>query len=65
MSERTPTVEELKHLVVTYDKRVGLRKLYKDFDVAAEERHKFRELWGRFYDLLPDAYGKEESAEKG
>ena len=54
-----PPIETIIEGVKKYDKRVGLRKLYQDFDIPEPERYKFRKLWNMFYDILPDAFEKE------
>lgn len=60
MSER-PSAERVAWYVKTYDKRVGLRMLYQKYGIPKSERHKYRELWNKFYELLPDAFEKERS----
>lgn len=36
--------------VKRYDKRVGLRKLYKDYEVPTERRQNFRDMWDKIAD---------------
>lgn len=56
-----PTAEEIAGYVREYDKRIGLRMLYSKYEIPKSERHKYRELYNRFYDIMPDAFGKEEA----
>ena len=54
-----PPVEVVIDMVKRYDRRIGLRMLYKKYNIPKQERDKYRELWSRFWDLLPDAFEKE------
>jgi len=54
-----PSVELVTEFVKKYHKRVGLRKLYKDFSItSADERIKYGKLWDAFAERIPDAYDK-------
>jgi hypothetical protein len=60
MDEYTvPPIEVLTDFVKQYDRRIGLRVLYSRYSIPKHEREKYRELWSRFYDALPDAFEKE------
>jgi hypothetical protein len=60
MDEYTvPPVNVVIDFVKQYDRRVGLRMLYGRYNIPKNERDKYRELWSKFYDLLPDAFEKE------
>ena len=54
-----PPVEVVVDMVKEYDRRIGLRMLYGKYNIPKSERDKYRELWSRFYDMLPDAFEKE------
>lgn len=45
MSENKPTLNFIIETVKNYDKRVGLRLIYKQFDVAESDKYKYKELW--------------------
>jgi len=55
-----PPMETLIDMVKKYDKRVGLRMLYQEYEIPESERYKYRKLWNTFYDLLPDAFEKDK-----
>ena len=56
-----PSVEQITELVKKYHKRVGLRKIYKDFGItSADERKKYNKVWDAFVARIPDAYGKSD-----
>ena len=58
--DTVPPVEEVAEMVKKYDRRIGLRMLYNKYGIGKEEREKYRVLWTRFWDLLPDAFEKEK-----
>lgn len=61
MDEYTvPPVNVVVDFVKQYDRRVGLRMLYGRYNIPKNERDKYRELWSKFYDMLPDAFEKEQ-----
>lgn len=47
MSYTRPPLAVFIDAVKQYDKRVGLRKLYKDYAVPAELRQNFRDMWDK------------------
>ncbi len=40
-----PTFEEFEGYVRKYHKRVGLRMIYKKYNIGKDEREKFRKMW--------------------
>lgn len=53
----------LAEFVRTYERRSGLRKLYRDYNISEPERYLFRKAWNRFVELMPDAYEKRGNQE--
>lgn len=47
MGYRRPPLAVFIEHVKRYDKRVGLRKLYKDYEVPAELRQNYRDMWDK------------------
>ena len=47
MGYKRPPLATFVEFVQRYDKRVGLRKLYKDYAVQAELRQNFRDMWDK------------------
>ena len=54
-----PSPDEMAEYVKKYDKRIGLRMLYKRHSVPESERHLYRQLWDEFRAVLPDAFEKD------
>jgi hypothetical protein len=72
MSYTVPPLDVITDFVKRFDRRIGLRMLYSRYNIPKHERDKYRELWSKFYDMLPDAFEKEQTdasevleAEKG
>ncbi|MHA2350335.1 MAG: hypothetical protein ACXADL_11985 [Candidatus Thorarchaeota archaeon] len=59
-----PSAEVLVDFVKQYDRRVGLRMLYSRYNIPKTEREKYRLLWSKFYDILPDSFEKETVEEE-
>ena len=55
---RVPAMDVLIDFVKRYDRRVGLRMLYGRYNIPKHERDKYRDIWSKFYDMLPDAFEK-------
>lgn len=52
-------VEVLADRVKRYDKKVGLRMLYREYHItSADERLKYNMVWDKFHKIITDAYGK-------
>ncbi|KKM76944.1 hypothetical protein LCGC14_1375050 [marine sediment metagenome] len=47
MAYRRPPLAVFIEAVKRYDKRIGLRMLYKEYEVPAESRPVFRNMWDR------------------
>lgn len=47
MSYTRPSLEVFIDFVQRYDKRVGLRKMYKDFNVPDQSRAGYRLMWDK------------------
>ncbi len=47
MSFKRPPLATFIEFVQRYDKRVGLRKLYKDYEIPDEMRPRFRQMWDK------------------
>lgn len=54
-----PSPEEMAEFVRKYDKRIGMRMLYRAYNIPEGERHLYRKLWDEFWNAMPDAYEKE------
>lgn len=61
MSYRRPPLAVFIDTVKRYDKRVGLRKLYKDYEVPAELRQNFRDMWDKIAGEIEHASEKRET----
>ena len=61
---KVPSMEVLVDFVKQYDRRVGLRMLYGRYNIPKHERDKYRELWAKFHDMLPDSFEKEPTEER-
>jgi len=55
MGYRKPPLAVFIDTVKRYDKRVGLRKLYKDYEVTMELRPNFRKMWDKIAEEIADA----------
>ena len=54
-----PSPDEMAEYVRKYDKRIGLRMLYRQYGIPEGERYLYRKLWDEFWEAIPDAYEKE------
>lgn len=58
-----PTMEEMVSFVEKYDKRVGLRLIYKKFNIEKKSsRDKFKQLWD---DIIEATKGAKDAAREG
>ncbi len=61
MSYTRPPLAVFIDFVKRYDKRVGLRKMYKDFAVPAELRANYRDMWDKIAEEIKYAGEKQET----
>lgn len=64
MAYRRPPLAVFIEAVKRYDKRIGLRMLYKEFEVPAESRPVFRKMWDKIAQEIEHASGKGKGPEK-
>jgi hypothetical protein len=56
---KVPPIEVMIDFVKRYDRRIGLRMLYSRYNIPKHERDKYRELWSKFWEKIPDSFEKE------
>lgn len=59
MAYRRPPLAVFVEAVKRYDKRIGLRMLYKEYDVPKESRPAFRKMWDKITQEIEYASGKQ------
>lgn len=59
MAYRRPPLAVFIEHVERYDKRIGLRMLYKEFEVPAESRPAFRDMWDKIAEEINHASRKQ------
>lgn len=55
-----PTIREFTKCVMDHDKRIGLRMLYKKFQVADYDREKYRKAWELIEERIKNASQERE-----
>lgn len=61
MAYRRPPLVVFIEAVKRYDKRIGLRVLYKEYEVPAESRPAFRKMWDKIVQEIEDASEKQSA----
>lgn len=59
MAYRRPPLAVFVEAVKRYDKRIGLRILYKEYEVPKESRPVFRKMWDKIVQEIEYASGKQ------
>lgn len=58
-----PTLKEFIKFVEEHDKRIGLRMLYKKYEVPQYDREKFRRAWNLIEERIDNASEKRQQPE--